>query len=98
MEAKSAEDDGDGICFNVYVYNVQPGIVIDYATGTSHAETVVESSGEVGEYILNRNSKKFHYEDCSGAESIKDENKQEYVGTREDLIKQGYEPCGNCSP
>lgn len=35
MEAKSVEDDGEGICFNVYVYNVQPGIDINYATGHS---------------------------------------------------------------
>ena len=33
MEAKSLEDNGEGICFNVYCYNVQPGVVIDYATG-----------------------------------------------------------------
>lgn len=38
MEAKSVEDDGDGILFNVYCYNAQPGIVIDYATGDSHEE------------------------------------------------------------
>ncbi len=35
MEGWSVEDDGDGICFNVYCYNVQPGIIIDYATGES---------------------------------------------------------------
>lgn len=35
IEARSVEDDGDGICFNVYCYNVQPGITIDYATGES---------------------------------------------------------------
>ncbi len=33
MEAFSVEDDGDGICFHVYCYNVQPGVTIDYATG-----------------------------------------------------------------
>ncbi len=33
MQARSIEDDGDGICFNVFVYNVQPGIEIDYSTG-----------------------------------------------------------------
>ncbi len=38
MEACSVEDNGEGICFNVYCYNVQPGIVFDYATGESHAE------------------------------------------------------------
>ena len=35
MEAFSVEDEGEGICFNVFVYNVQPGITIDYATGDS---------------------------------------------------------------
>ena len=35
MEAYSVEDQGSGICFNVYCYNVQPGIVINYETGES---------------------------------------------------------------
>lgn len=38
MEAWSVEDNGDGICFNVYCYNVQPGIEINYATGESKAQ------------------------------------------------------------
>ncbi len=38
MEAFSVEDEGEGVCFNVYVYNVQPGVVIDYATGDSWEE------------------------------------------------------------
>lgn len=40
MEAYSVEDNGEGICFNVYCYNVQPGIVIDYATGASSASNL----------------------------------------------------------
>lgn len=36
MEAWSVEDNGEGLHFNVYCYNVQPGIVIDYATGESY--------------------------------------------------------------
>lgn len=98
MEAKSVEDDGDGICFNVYVYNIQPGIVIDYATGESQASETNKSDSEVVFYILNKNNKKFHYEDCSSVTQMKEENKQEYTGTRADLVKQGYEPCGNCTP
>lgn len=40
MEAWSVEDGGEGICFNVYCYNVQPGVVIDYATGDNHEGSV----------------------------------------------------------
>ena len=35
IEAYSVEDEGEGVCFNVYCFNVQPGVVIDYATGES---------------------------------------------------------------
>lgn len=35
IEAKSVEDNGEGIEFNVFIYNIQPGITIDYATGDS---------------------------------------------------------------
>lgn len=35
MEAYSVEDDGKSVCFDVYCYNVQPGVEIDYATGRS---------------------------------------------------------------
>lgn len=38
MEAWSVEDAGEGICFHVFCYNVQPGVVIDYATGANEAE------------------------------------------------------------
>lgn len=50
MEAYSVEDRGEGICFHVYVYNIQPGIVIDYATGNSRTEggASVSSTKTVG--------------------------------------------------
>jgi DNA-entry nuclease len=35
MEAWSIEDNGQGVAFNVFVYNVQPGITINYADGSS---------------------------------------------------------------
>ncbi|MBR6585000.1 MAG: DNA/RNA non-specific endonuclease, partial [Firmicutes bacterium] len=38
MEALSVEDGGEGICLNVFIYNTQPGVVIDYATGESWRE------------------------------------------------------------
>ena len=46
MEAKSVEDDGEGVLFNVFCYNVQPGIVIDYTTGESSVdETAAAETG-----------------------------------------------------
>ena len=97
MEAWSVEDAGDGVCFNVYVYNVQPGITIDYATGESWQEGTEPADGDVT-YILNTNSHKFHYPDCAGVASMSDANRQEYTGSREDLIARGYTPCGQCDP
>jgi len=38
MEAYSVEDNGQGLCFNVFCYNAQPGVVIDYATGDNHLD------------------------------------------------------------
>ena len=41
MEAYSVEDNGEGVCFNVYVYNVQPGFIIDYSNGESNIKKMV---------------------------------------------------------
>ena len=49
-------------------------------------------------YILNTNTKKFHYPDCYSVGQMKDKNRQEYTGTREAIIAMGYKPCGNCHP
>ena len=48
--------------------------------------------------FLNTRSMKFHDPGCSGAADIKAENRQTYTGSREDLIAQGYSPCGQCQP
>lgn len=103
MEARSVEDEGEGISFNVYVYNNQPGIAIDYATGDSSLsgeslengdQTNAEKGAET--FILNTNTKKFHRPDCSSVDDMKESNKETFKGTRAQLKKQGYAPCGNC--
>ena len=38
LEAWSLEDQGRGVCFHVFVFNVQPGVIIDYVTGSSRAD------------------------------------------------------------
>ena len=50
MEAESVEDDGAGVCFNVYVYNVQPQITINYATGDNWESDTAESDKDLSEY------------------------------------------------
>lgn len=99
MEAKSVEDDGEGICFHVFCYNVQPGIDIDYSDGSSSLEgsDTTESTGEQT-YILNTNSHVFHLPDCSGVSSMSEKNKEEFHGSREELIEDGYKPCSRCNP
>ena len=104
IEAYSIEDGGEGICFNVYVYNVQPGITIDYFTGENWLDEDGSSSGNSSEddeeqtYILNTNTKRIHRETCSSVASISEKNKEVYHGTKQALLDQNYSPCGTCKP
>ena len=158
MKAKSVEDNGEAIQFNVFVYNVEPGVAIDYVTGeswessetpqvTSKGSATIttaaaaradkaaagsvngskadgesssgsdaSSSGndagdgagrnsassqgasEQQDYILNVKNKKFHKPDCSAGPDISSANKQNFTGTRDQLIARGYSPCGICKP
>lgn len=50
------------------------------------------------DYILNTNTKKFHFPDCSAVKTMADKNKESFSGSREALIDQGYQPCGRCHP
>ena len=151
MEALSLEDDGASVCFNVFVYNVEPGVAIDYRDGEnwessdvpdverfvgkiaddgtivdaseadlrddeereefeqkhnatqSESDAQDESAGGAsadvqGTYVLNTSSMKFHRPDCPSVTDTASHNREEYTGSREDLIDQGYEPCGGCRP
>ena len=102
LEALSMEDNGEGICFNVYVYNNQPGVIIDYTDGTSQLEKEAadETLPPIGgrTYVLNTNSKKFHLNTCAQAESMSAENRDTFNGDRQELIDQGYVPAGCCKP
>lgn len=49
-------------------------------------------------YVVNTNTGKFHETWCSSADRIKDSNRWDYTGTRDELIAMGYDPCKNCSP
>jgi len=113
VEGWSVEDGGEDICFCIFAYNVQPGIVIDYATGDNYAVSGEQASQPekepeyakylleedvTGTYVLNTKKMKFHLPDCEGAVSMSEENREEYTGSRNALVEQGYTPCGSCNP
>ena len=104
MQAYSVEDNGQGVSFNVYCYNVQPGVAIDYATGdnqTVASSSITSTSSDEADkktYIVNTKTKKFHNPDCDGAKKMSSSNKKKYKGTRDSLISNGYSPCQKCNP
>lgn len=117
IEARSVEDGGVGICLNVFCFNVQPGVVIDYSTGESYAERTSDDwpNGEISRsvikpepdafipsngvtYVLNTNTYRFHLPDCQSVQDMTEKNRKEFFGTREELIEDGYIPCGRCNP
>ena len=97
MEAYSVEDNGKGLSFCVYCYNVQPTIVIDYLTGESYlagggstqappSENVSSSSG----IYRTPTGKRYHLEpDCGG--------KNSYPTTMGEALKAGLTPCQKCA-
>ena len=97
IEALSVEDGGEGICFNVYCYNVQPGVKIHYSDGTSELDRDYQANLD-WTYIANKYSKKFHDPECELVADMKTNNLKFLSGTREEVIAQGYEPCTECNP
>lgn len=89
------------------IYCTSDGTEVTFSYGEYHKDSDT-SAAEIEEpqqpdtisetYILNTNSRKFHRPDCSSASQISDANREEYTGTREELIEQGYTPCGYCKP
>ena len=103
MEGYSVEDNGKGINYCVYAYNVQPGVKIDYKTGdsklsSSKANASSDADSEKQTYIVNMNTKKFHKPSCSSVKSMSTKNKKKYTGYRKNLIDNGYNPCKICNP
>lgn len=96
MVARSVEDNGAGLSFNVYCFNVTPGAAIDYNTGI--ATTSEQAAQDARLYVINKRSKVFHYPSCDGAKEMSEHNREEVTATRKELTSQGYTPCGSCEP
>ena len=91
MEAKSVED--DSVSFNVFVYNVQPGVEIDYATGDNHEagsyETEATETHE-GEIRGNKRSKIYHCPGQQAYEDMADSDNLVVFETEEEARDAGY--------
>ena len=114
IEAWSIEDHGEGICLNEFCFNIQPGVIIDYASGESWSEEQLENSDNIGEdhppikpvytpsegvvYVLNKSRMRFHLPTCPDIQDIAENNRIEYFGSRDALIESDYLPCGDCKP
>ena len=93
MEAYSVEDKGDSVCFNVFVYNVQPGITIDYANGNSklNGDTEQEPEASVsGEIRGNARSKIYHCPGQAAYEEMEDSKNLIIFQTEQEAMDAGY--------
>lgn len=74
-----------------------PAVVAETNQATAQQDTSSPTSSS-STFILNTNSKKFHLPSCSSIKRMKDSNKKEFSGSRDEVIAQGYEPCKKCNP
>lgn len=99
--------DGKKVSFSVErnadADTLAPPAPINRNTETPVSTPDPEPTSAVGEpvgttYILNKNTKKFHYPSCGSVKKMKESNKLSFTGTRDEVIAKGYKPCGNCHP
>lgn len=92
IEAKSVEDDGEGIELCVYCYNIQPGIEIDYATGDSLEVGTKTSDTTKNTVWITESGTKYHSKNTCG--KMNADNAKEV--TKEEAIELGKEKCSKC--
>ncbi|MCR4851100.1 MAG: MBL fold metallo-hydrolase [Lachnospiraceae bacterium] len=68
-------------------------VIYNYITRSGYVE---DTEGIT--YVLNTNSKRFHKPDCDSVTEMKPKNRQDVNWTRDECIREGYTPCGNCKP
>lgn len=100
MEAYSVEDGGEGICFNVYCYNVQPDIKINYQTGKSSGTAAVITTARDETLTTERNNEKIVYRAPTGKRYhliSTCAGKNSYSVTLSQAKAAGLTPCQKCA-
>ena len=86
----------------IYGYNVKKAknnyktIALFRKAVKKHVKAEPEPKGN--QYVLNTSTMKFHYPSCKDVPRIKAENRRDVTTTRDELISEGYSPCGHCKP
>ena len=75
-----------------------PSNAVSVSTAATTQPPTEQETTSAGTYVLNTNTKRFHYPDCPSITDIKEKNKQVFVGSRDEVVAQGYLPCQRCNP
>ncbi len=76
---------------------LQEAYDLGYQAGL-HDAGVPASPAPGVDYVLNTNSHKFHYPDCKSVADISPKNRQDFIGSRDEVLTMGYIPCKRCNP
>ncbi len=69
-----------------------------FSSGGTYQNSDYEEADESYNYVLNKNTEKFHKPSCSSADDIKPKNREYSNETREQIISRGFVPCKKCNP
>ena len=78
--------------------STESATAIPTETPTPAEEAALPGESITGTWVLNTSSMRFHRLDCSSVSTIREKNRGSFTGSREELIEQGYKPCGACKP
>ncbi len=97
--------DGNTLSFSVErnanadTFYIEPPATVPTERQTeATASSASGSDANKTSYVLNTNTKKFHYPSCSSVKQMADKNRKDVTATREEVVAMGYDPCGRCHP
>ncbi len=97
--------DGNTVSFTVQrnanadTFYIEPPATVPTERQTeATAASTSGSDANKTSYVLNTNTKKFHYPSCSSVKQMADKNRKDITATREEVIAMGYDSCGRCNP
>ena len=95
-----ADDPTDGIEFFTLHDDIWAPVTSSDAAEVPETEITTDASTDdvTCDYVLNTSSKKFHDPACSSVAKIKENNRENFTGERQELLTRGYEPCKVCNP